>query len=99
MLSSDQLLALEVCIFWLLHTAKEFVPSKDSFVIPRVGIHTLFLFFLTSLLRPIVPWLTVLDSGSGPFGRHLYDCRWRRVVTQLVQKPPEVPVMDGVVSS
>ena len=45
------------------------------------------------------PQFVVLDSSSCPFGRHLLDCKSRRVVTELVQSPQEVAVMDGSVSS
>ena len=71
----------------------------DSFVLPEVGIHVPCLFFLTALPKPIVPLFMILDLRSScSLGRYLCDCRSKRVVSQLVQNPQEVPVLDGAVS-
>ena len=54
-LSSDQLLALEVCFFWLLFWPKELVCCTDSFIFPEVGDRAPFLVFLLLLPRPHSP--------------------------------------------
>ena len=93
-LPSDQLLALEVCFFWLLRWPKEFVCCMDDFfVIPRVGVHVSFLFLLTSLPRPMVPrgvrvplWLqiemTCFFVHSEPLGSTC--CGWSSILEFLV---------------